>query len=176
MTCDFAFHRWIRWICWIGIGLDWNWILARLVLFLSSTFFMELLPVAQSKDQGREQQHDDDASTTNLLAPPRPQSQRFHSHDHQSLPSTHSQPPRLWQISWWLLTIVLSAFILATVKIYRSQGNFNPAQKHIFNTITTGLILALGLNFFVSHQACALGDMHSDSSMSGLAGSIQILS
>lgn len=137
---------------------------------------MELLSVAQSKDQGIEQQHEDDASTINLLAPPRPQSQRFHSHDHQSSHSNRSQPPRLWQISWCLLTIVLSAFILATVKIYQSQGNFDSAQKHIFNTITTALILALGLNFFVSHQARALSDMQSDSSMSGLAGSIQILS
>ena len=107
-------------------------------------------------DDDRSLRHDPDSSTVHLLVPPRPQSQRFHSHEIQVDDSQRSHTTRLWQTIWFLLTIVLSIFIFATVKIYQSRGNFATVQKHTFNTISTALILALGLNFFVSHPNLAL--------------------
>lgn len=51
-----------------------------------------------------------------------------------------------------LATIVLIAFLLATLKIYQNKGNFTSHQKTNFNIIITALSLCLGLNFFVSHK------------------------
>ena len=107
-------------------------------------------------DDDRSFRHDPDSSTVHLLVPPRPQSQRFHSHDIQVDDSQRSHTTRLWQTFWFLLTIVLNIFIFATVKIYQSRGNFATVQKHTFNAISTALILALGLNFFVSDPTLAL--------------------
>ena len=107
-------------------------------------------------DDDRSFRHDPDSSTVHLLVPPRPQSQRFHSHEILVDDSQRSHTTRLWQTFWFLLTVVLIIFIFATVKIYQSRGNFAPVQKHIFNTISTALILALGLNFFVNHPTLAL--------------------
>lgn len=53
-----------------------------------------------------------------------------------------------WQGVGWLLTLVVCAFILVTIRIYERKGNITSVQKHTFNTIITGLILGLGLNFF----------------------------
>ena len=106
-------------------------------------------------DDDRSFRHDPDSSSVHLLVPPRPQSQRFHSHEIQVVDSHWSHTIRLWQTCWFLLTIFLSIFIFATVKIYQIRGNFAPVQKHTFNTISTALILALGLNFFVSHPNLA---------------------
>ena len=125
---------------------------------------MEELPVVRLRDQKKEQtdnifedhksfQRDPDSSTANLLVPPRPHSQRFHSHDNPVLSSQQSPTPRLWQFFWLLLTIVFSVLIFAIAKIYESRRNFTSVQKHMFNAITTALLLALGLNFFVSQHA-----------------------
>lgn len=148
---------------------------------------MDTLSVVQTRDQERGQddscfeddrssRRDPDSSTANLLVPLRPQSQRFHSHDNQTFKSPQTHTPALWQFFWWLLTLVISALILATIKIYKRLGNFTSVQKHTFNTISTALILGLGLNFFVGHQAHALDDRGGDSSIYGHAGSIQIFS
>ena len=51
---------------------------------------------------------------------------------------------------WWLITLLINAFILVTVNIYHKRDRFPAHQKHTFNIISTGLILGLGLNFFVS--------------------------
>lgn len=49
-----------------------------------------------------------------------------------------------------LVTTVIIAFILATMKIYQNMDNFTSHQKTNFNIIITALGLSLGLNFFVS--------------------------
>ena len=116
-------------------------------------------------DDDRSFRHDPDSSTVHLLVPPRPQSQRFHSHEIQVDDSQQSHTTRLSQTFWFLLTVILNIFIFATVKIYQSRGNFAPVQKHTFNTISTGLILALGLNFFVSHPSFALNTCAETDSM-----------
>lgn len=148
---------------------------------------MDTLSVVRTRDQ--ERAHDDscfeddrssrrdpDSSTANLLVPLRPQSQHFHSHDNQASKSPQTHTPALWQFFWWLLTVVLSALILTTIKIYKTLGNFTSVQKHTFNIISTALILGLGLNYFVGHHAYALNDRGGDSSNFGYAGSIQIFS
>ena len=61
-----------------------------------------------------------------------------------------ARTPVVWQGAWWLLTVVICASIIWTVRAYEQDGNISTVQKHIFNVISTGLILALGLNFFVS--------------------------
>ena len=75
--------------------------------------------------------------------------------DHDG-PPEQSHPPLLWQIFWWLLTLSLSAFILVIIKIYQNEGNIMSVQKHTFNTISTTLILGLGLNFFVNYHPHAI--------------------
>ncbi len=52
---------------------------------------------------------------------------------------------------WLSITLVINTFILATVKIYEQRGHFPAHQKHTFNITSTGLILGLGLNFFVRY-------------------------
>ena len=119
---------------------------------------MESLSDLQSRDQerGREESIlEDDRSTANLLVPSRSQSQHFVSQENQAQPSQHTSAPPRWQFFWWLLTIAFCAFIFAVVKIYETRGNFTSVQKHMFNTISTALILALGLNFFVNHHPYA---------------------
>ena len=78
--------------------------------------------------------------------------------DHDGPPEP-SHPPLLWQMFWWLLTLSLSAFILVTIKIYQNEGNIMSVPKYMFNTISTTLILGLGLNFFVSYHPHAINGM-----------------
>ena len=106
-------------------------------------------------EDDRSFRRDPDSSTAQLLAPSRPQSQRFHSHVDQAHDSQTSRTSRPWQFFWWLLTITLSAFICVAIKIYQNPRNFTSVHKHTFNTITTALILILGLNFFVGHHFLA---------------------
>ena len=78
--------------------------------------------------------------------------------DHDG-PPEQSHPPLLWQISWWLLTLSPSAFILVTIKIYQNEGSVMSVQKHTFNAISTALILGFGLNFFANCHSHAINDM-----------------
>lgn len=50
----------------------------------------------------------------------------------------------------WVLTIVFSLLILVVAKNYLAKGTITKPQKATYSLIQTGLILALGLNFFVS--------------------------
>ena len=54
----------------------------------------------------------------------------------------------------WVGTVLFTALIVATVKIYQTKGSFSSAHKAAFNTIMVALTLLLGLNFFVS-ASCA---------------------
>ena len=137
------------------------------LIFWRQNFSMEEPSVVRLRDQGtgredsifeddRSFRRDPDSSTANLLVPTRPQSQRFHSHIDQTPDSQQGHTSRRWQFSWWLLTIILSAFICVAIKTYQSRGNFTSVQKHTFNTITMALTLVLGLNFFVSRHSLAM--------------------
>lgn len=89
--------------------------------------------------------------------------------------SKQTRIPFSWrQGFWWLLTVIVCAFILVTIWIYEQKGNVTIVQKHTFNTIITGLILGLGLNFFVRHHSHAIYDVYKDLSSSHLAGGIQV--
>ena len=79
----------------------------------------------------------------------------------QFSPDEHPRTPTslLWQSFWWLLTLILCALIAGTVKAYKQDGNITAGQKSTFSSIITGLILALGLNFFVCHPSHALVEM-----------------
>lgn len=79
-----------------------------------------------------------------------------------------------WQGVGWLLTLVVCAFILVTIRIYERKGNITSVQKHTFNTIITGLILGLGLNFFVRQYSYAVYSKYKDLSNGRLAGGIQV--
>ena len=52
----------------------------------------------------------------------------------------------------WFVTLLFTGFILLTLQLYKKKDNFSSAEKIVFNTITTGLILGWGLNLFVSHN------------------------
>ena len=64
--------------------------------------------------------------------------------------SSHSRGFPLQQSVSWLITFALCVAIILTVRAYELHGNITAVQKHTFNTIVTGLILVLGINFFVS--------------------------
>ena len=50
-----------------------------------------------------------------------------------------------------LITLVVVGSIALVIKVYRHQSNLTKVQKNVFNTVITGLIVVLGLSFFVSH-------------------------
>lgn len=68
--------------------------------------------------------------------------------------SKQSEPPlrksRFWTHLGIGFTILLAILIGLVVLIYVKKENMTRAQKHIFETLTTGLLLFLGLNFAVS--------------------------
>lgn len=52
----------------------------------------------------------------------------------------------------WIVTLLFTGFIFLTLQLYKKKDNFSSAEKILFNTITTGLILGWGLNLFVSYN------------------------
>ena len=50
----------------------------------------------------------------------------------------------------FLITLVVVGLIAAVIGVYHEKGNLTRIQKYAFNTIITGLIVMLGLSFFVS--------------------------
>jgi len=48
-----------------------------------------------------------------------------------------------------IFTIILVILYVASLKIYQDEGNIRHQNKEVFNTVTTVLSLALGLNFLV---------------------------
>ena len=48
-----------------------------------------------------------------------------------------------------LITLVVVGLIAIVIGVYHQKGNLTRIQKHAFNTIITGLIVMLGLSFFV---------------------------
>ena len=48
-----------------------------------------------------------------------------------------------------VFTVVLVVLYIGTLKIYQVEGNVSHKNKEVFNTVTTVLSLALGLNFLV---------------------------
>ena len=48
-----------------------------------------------------------------------------------------------------LITLVVVCLIAVVIRVYEHKGNLTHIQKYAFNTIITGLILILGLSFFV---------------------------
>ena len=48
-----------------------------------------------------------------------------------------------------LITLVVVGLIVVVITVYQHKGNLTRVQKHAFNTIITGLIVILGLSFFV---------------------------
>lgn len=89
--------------------------------------------------------------------------------------SEKTRTPLIRQGFWWLVTAISCASILVTIRIFEQKGNITNVQKHTFNTIITGLILGLGLNFFVRHHSHILYEMHRSSSSHGLPGGVQVL-
>ena len=70
-------------------------------------------------------------------------------------PSTFDRRKQIVSLLWpqslrWLGTVLLSALLMMTIKIYQDKGNFAHQDKLLYNVIITGLSVGLGLNFFVS--------------------------
>ena len=66
----------------------------------------------------------------------------------------------IWAGVFWLIfTIIINTIIVVAVRLYQLKGTFSPAQKHAFNTISTFLLLVLGLNFFVSRSVLMVENM-----------------
>jgi len=63
----------------------------------------------------------------------------------------HTQPEAFFKLfSLWIGTVILTALVVTIVMVYRAKGILTPAEKDIYNTVSTVLILVLGLSFFVS--------------------------
>lgn len=87
-----------------------------------------------------------------------------------SAQSVHKQPQEestnlrkvLNLLGRWVLTVVFTTLILVVAKNYLDKGNITKTQKATYNLTQTALILALGLNFFVSNDTiCAIRAYHS---------------
>ena len=86
--------------------------------------------------------------------------QTRNNHDH---PRAHQQPQHIpcyhAPLSYLevTFTIISTILIAVVVIIYMEKHNMSKDQKHASETLTTGLILLLGLNFAVSHghKMCA---------------------
>ena len=121
---------------------------------------MELNPIPRSHhlyeqlDDSFHVTSDRDASDIN--PPPQKLSDRHHSyvHAHNTTEPFDSLDQSLTlfikQSIRWFGTAILIVFIIASLKIYETKGNFPPAQKDKFNTINIALNIGLSLNFFVS--------------------------
>ena len=56
----------------------------------------------------------------------------------------------LWLVIGLLITVVTVILIAIVIKVYTAKGVLTSSQKHAFNTVITGLILVISLNYFVS--------------------------
>ena len=56
----------------------------------------------------------------------------------------------LWLVIGLLITVVTVILIAIVIKVYTAKSVLTSSQKHAFNTVITGLILVLALNYFVS--------------------------
>ena len=59
-----------------------------------------------------------------------------------------------WLVIGLLITVVTVILIAIVIKVYQARDVLTSSQKHAFNTIITGLILVLALNYFVSCLYC----------------------
>ena len=50
--------------------------------------------------------------------------------------------PGLW-------TVAFAVVLVIVVKVYEAKGVLTPSQKNAYNVVTTGLILFVGLSFYV---------------------------
>lgn len=83
------------------------------------------------------------------------------SHTVTATSPPYDQPQKkgkIWKLLVrWLWTLVFIIFIFMIAKIYLAKGNITKSQKATFNLIQTVLILALGLNIFVSDdESCTI--------------------
>lgn len=73
-----------------------------------------------------------------------------------------SQRKVLKPLCRWGLTIFFTVLIFAVAKAYLAKNIITKKQKATYNLIQTTLVLALGLNFFVSNETiCAMRKYHS---------------
>ncbi|MDI1490389.1 MAG: hypothetical protein OHK93_001591 [Ramalina farinacea] len=87
----------------------------------------------------------------------------YHGHHPESEPEpgvAAGQAPARARFEWPSLftllgTILFGTLIIIVVRIYQLRGNISKGQKHAFNTLSTGLILFLGLSFFEAFKSLA---------------------
>ena len=123
------------------VSLDFTF-RSNIVAFLLLNSKMGDYPMGRY-NQIPEQNDAEEPSTNDLPVEPRLETQE------RRLPASASASA-IRGLLWWLITLLLNAFIVVTVNIYHKRDRFPAHQKHTFNIISTGLILGLGLNFFVS--------------------------
>ena len=85
----------------------------------------------------------------------------MHSPSGSPPPMHHSKPPQTADsnahiytnlLVSWVWTILFEVALVIVVKVYENKGVLTDTQKDTFNTISTGLILFLGLSFYVRSQ------------------------
>ena len=61
-----------------------------------------------------------------------------------------------WPSLFTLLgTVLFGTLLIIVVRTYQLKGNISKGEKHAFNTLSTGLILVLGLSFFEAFKSLA---------------------
>ena len=85
---------------------------------------------------------------------------QYHGHHHESEPGPGAEDPARAKSKWPSLftllgTILFGTLIIIVVRIYQLRGNISKGEKHAFNTLSTGLILVLGLSFFEAFKSLA---------------------
>lgn len=92
-------------------------------------------------------------------APSAPSATDIHEQEQEKSPNLSKE---LKLLGRWVLTIVFTISIFVVAKIYLAKGNIAKSQKATYSLIQTALILALGLNFFVSNETiCVIRTYHS---------------
>ena len=112
--------------------------------YLDNRPLLREVPENPATDHGQHQQEARRSSREPPVSPP--------------LSETFNGPNQLhallfWQNLRWLGTAVLVVFLFATVKIFQNKGNFDSAQKNLFNFLNIALSLVLGYNFNVKSIA-----------------------
>ena len=87
----------------------------------------------------------------------------YHGHHSESEPEpgvADGQAPARAKFEWPSLftllgTILFGTLIIIVVRTYQLRGNISKGEKHAFNTLSTGLILFLGLSFFEAFKSLA---------------------
>lgn len=115
----------------------------------------------------RDTSNSSQSTSTASLLPHEPNITHFESHFHKSeqtltiIPYNPKTGKQFWHIllkslARWLVTLVLCIAYYFVLRVWNRKGTVTESSKRIFNAITTGISIALGINIASSLKDMAL--------------------